>query len=244
MSAAVATPLMQQYREIKARHQSAILFFRMGDFYEMFYEDAETAARVLGLTLTSRNNGGAAEVPLAGVPVRAGQDYLRRLVQQGYRVAICEQVEDPKVAKGIVRREVVETVSPGVAFADELLDGARNNFIAAIGLAGRGDDGRRIAGLAAADISTGELRLSVVSMEELDAVLARIAPRELLVPRGGDVLPRTATLDGALVTERDSWEFDDAMVSRGSSASVTSTASASRHAMRRRSELRGHCFAI
>jgi DNA mismatch repair protein MutS len=140
VSSAVATPLMQQYREIKARHQSAILFFRMGDFYEMFYEDAETAARVLGLTLTSRNNGGAAEVPLAGVPVRAGQEYLRRLVQQGYRVAICEQVEDPKVAKGIVRREVVETVSPGVAFADELLDGSRNNFIAAIGATVRGDD--------------------------------------------------------------------------------------------------------
>jgi DNA mismatch repair protein MutS len=202
---------MQQYREIKSRHQSAILFFRMGDFYEMFYEDAETAARVLGLTLTSRNNGGAAEVPLAGVPVRAGPDYLRRLVQQGYRVAICEQVEDPKVAKGIVRREVVETVSPGVVFADELLDGARNNFIAAIGPVGRGDDGRRIAGLAAADISTGELRLSVVAMDELDAALARIAPRELLVPRGGNVLPRTSTLDGALVTERDNWEFDEAM---------------------------------
>jgi DNA mismatch repair protein MutS len=211
VSGAVATPLMQQYREIKARHQSAILFFRMGDFYEMFYEDAETAARVLGLTLTSRNNGGAAEVPLAGVPVRAGQEYLRRLVQQGYRVAICEQVEDPKVAKGIVRREVVETVSPGVAFADELLDGARNNFIAAIGHGTRGDDGRAMAGLAAADVSTGELRLSVVPSDELDALLARIAPRELLVSRGSDVLPRTATLDGALVTERDGWEFDDAM---------------------------------
>src|SRR5919205_606030 len=95
-----ATPLMQQYRDIKSRHQDAILFFRMGDFYEMFYEDAETAARVLGLTLTSRNNGGAAEVPLAGVPVKAVQEYLRRLVQLGYRVAICEQVEDPKPARG------------------------------------------------------------------------------------------------------------------------------------------------
>ena len=211
MSAAVATPLMQQYREIKARHQSAILFFRMGDFYEMFYEDAETAARVLGLTLTSRNNGGAAEVPLAGVPVRAGQEYLRRLVQQGYRVAICEQVEDPKVAKGIVRREVVETVSPGVAFADELLDGARNNFVAAIGPTTRGDDGRPLAGLAAADVSTGELRLSIIPLEALDAMLARIAPRELLVPRGADVLPRSAALDGALVTDRDAWEFDAAM---------------------------------
>ena len=211
MSGAVATPLMQQYREIKARHQSAILFFRMGDFYEMFYEDAETAARVLGLTLTSRNYGGAAEVPLAGVPVRAGPEYLRRLVQQGYRVAICEQVEDPKNAKGIVRREVVETVSPGVAFADELLDGARNNFIAAIGPATRGDDGRPLLGLAAADVSTGELRLSIVPPDALDAMLARVAPRELLVPRGSDVPPRSAALDGALVTDRDAWEFDAAM---------------------------------
>src|SRR6478735_3898390 len=98
----------------------------------MFYDDAETAARVLGITLTSRNNGGAASVPLAGVPVKAASDYVRRLVQRGFRVAICEQVEDPKVAKGVVRREVVETVTPGVAFADDLLDGARNNFICAV----------------------------------------------------------------------------------------------------------------
>ena len=118
-----ATPLMQQYREIKSRHQDAILLFRMGDFYEMFYDDAEIASRHLGLTLTARNNGGAAEVPLAGVPVKAVGEYLRRLVQQGFRVAICEQVEDPKLAKGIVRREVVETVTPGAAFSDDLLDG-------------------------------------------------------------------------------------------------------------------------
>src|SRR5437763_14900656 len=123
---------MQQYREIKGRHQNAILFFRMGEFYEMFYEDAETASRVLGLTLTSRNNGGASEVPLAGVPVKAAGDYVRRLVQRGFRVAICEQVEDPRVAKGVVKREVIETVTPGAAFADDLLDGARNNFIVAI----------------------------------------------------------------------------------------------------------------
>src|ERR687889_1893120 len=108
----MSTPLMQQYRDIKSRHQDAILFFRMGEFYEMFYDDAEIASRVLGLTLTSRNNGGAADVPLAGVPVKAVQDYVRRLVARGYRVAVCEQVEDPKVAKGIVRRAVVETVTP------------------------------------------------------------------------------------------------------------------------------------
>jgi DNA mismatch repair protein MutS len=200
---------MQQYREIKARHQSAILFFRMGDFYEMFYEDAETAARVLGLTLTARNNGGAAEVPLAGIPVKAGQEYLRRLVQQGYRVAICEQVEDPRAAKGIVRREVVETVSPGVAFADDLLDGARNNFVVAIATSVRGDGGS--IGVAAADVSTGELRLCTTAAGELDAVLARLAPRELLVARGSAATPRGSTLDGALVTEREAWEFDEAM---------------------------------
>ena len=211
MNGAVATPLMQQYREIKARHPSAILFFRMGDFYEMFYDDAETAARVLGLTLTSRNNGGASEVPLAGVPVRAGPEYLRRLVQQGYRVAICEQVEDPKVAKGIVRREVVETVSPGVAFADELLDGARNNFIAALGPERPTPTGETVVGLAAADISTGELRLCIVLLDEVDAMLARVAPRELLVPKSGSLPARTPSLDGALVTEREPWEFDEAM---------------------------------
>src|ERR1041384_3050300 len=123
---------MQQYREIKSRHQDAILFFRMGEFYEMFYDDAETASRLLGLTLTSRNNGGAADVPLAGVPAKALNEYVRRLVQHGFRVAICEQIEAPRAAKGVVKRAVVETVSPGVAFADELLDGTRNNFICAL----------------------------------------------------------------------------------------------------------------
>lgn len=206
MTGGVVTPLMQQYREIKSRHESAILFFRMGDFYEMFYEDAETAARVLGLALTSRNNGGASEVPLAGVPVKAGPEYLRRLVQQGYRVAICEQVEDPKAAKGIVRREVVETISPGVAFADDLLDGARNNFVVAIGAAQQG-----MAGVAAADVSTGEFRLCVAPLAELDTMLARFAPREVVVPRGITTLPRSSALDGVLVTEREGWEFDATM---------------------------------
>jgi DNA mismatch repair protein MutS len=202
---------MQQYREIKAQHQSAILFFRMGDFYEMFYEDAETAARVLGLTLTARNNGGAAEVPLAGVPVKAGPDYVRRLVQQGYRVAICEQVEDPKLAKGIVRREVVETISPGVAFADDLLDGARNNFVVALVPSTTRAGAAALVGVAAADVSTGELRLCTMPAGELEALLARLAPRELLVPRGGEGLQRSAALDGVLLTEREAWEFDEPM---------------------------------
>jgi DNA mismatch repair protein MutS len=193
---------MQQYREIKDRHQNAILFFRMGDFYEMFYEDAETASRVLGLTLTSRNNGGANEVPLAGVPVKAAGEYLRRLVQQGYRVAICEQTEDPKQAKGIVRREVIETITPGAAFADDLLDGTRNNFLCAV--RSTGDK----TGIAAADLSTGEFRLIVSLSADVDAAMARLSPREILTQRdSGSALKRLPD-DGALVTEREAWEFD------------------------------------
>ncbi|HSA55278.1 MAG TPA: DNA mismatch repair protein MutS [Gemmatimonadaceae bacterium] len=201
-----ATPLMQQYHEIKARHANAILLFRMGDFYEMFYDDAETAARVLGLTLTSRNNGGAAEVPLAGVPVKAVTEYLRRLVQQGFRVAICEQVEDPRLAKGIVRRAVVETVTPGAVFEDELLDGQRHNFLCALCAAGA------MLGIAAADVSTGAFRLALVPIDDAAATLARFGPREVLVARGSTG-PHThgVRLNGVLVTEREEWEFDFAL---------------------------------
>ena len=205
-----STPLMQQYREIKDRHQNAILFFRMGEFYEMFYEDAEVASRVLGLTLTSRNNGGAAEVPLAGVPVKAAAEYLRRLVQQGFRVSICEQTEDPRQAKGIVRREVVETITPGAAFADDLLDGGRNNFLCAIFIEGGH------AGISAADLSTGELRLIVTAVADIDAVMSRLAPREILVARSVNADLRTAGPpgeEGALITEREAWEFDIGLAS-------------------------------
>jgi len=208
VSREAATPLMQQYREIKARHQNAILFFRMGDFYEMFYEDAEVASRALGLTLTSRNNGGASAVPLAGVPVRAVSEYLRRLVQQGFRVSICEQVEDPKLAKGIVRREVVETITPGAAFSDDLLDGARNNFLCAIQQTGD------LVGVAALDVSTGEFRLITARPGDAPAVLARLSPREVIVlPASAATLSLANGLD-ALVTEREGWEFDAALASQ------------------------------
>ena len=203
MSREIATPLMQQYREIKARHQDAILFFRMGDFYEMFFEDAEIASRELGLTLTSRNNGGAAAVPLAGVPVKAVSEYLRRLVQRGHRVAICEQVEDPRLARGIVRREVVETITPGAAFADDLLDGSRNNYLCAVAR-----DGNTV-GVAAADLSTGELRLVLVASEDLPSAMTRLSPREVLIPAGSAEHPSSdGPGEGPLITEREPWEFD------------------------------------
>ena len=208
MTRATSTPLMQQYREIKDRHQNAILFFRMGDFYEMFYEDAETASRALGLTLTSRNNGGSSEVPLAGVPVKAASEYLRRLVQQGYRVAICEQTEDPRQAKGIVRREVIETITPGAAFADDLLDETRNNFLCAVHV-----DGEKV-GIAAADLSTGEFRLIVALLQDVEAAMSRLAPREILTARNAAATARPGIgEESALVTEREPWEFDPALAS-------------------------------
>ena len=203
--AAASTPLMQQYREIKSRHQDAILFFRMGDFYEMFYEDAEVASRTLGITLTSRNNGGANEVPLAGVPVKAAGEYLRRLIQQGFRVSICEQTEDPKLAKGIVRREVVETITPGAAFSDDLLDGARNNYLCALNREGD------LVGIAAVDLSTGELRLAVSQVADLESALSRFSPREVILAHGSNLahaLRGPAGEEGPMVTEREGWEFD------------------------------------
>src|SRR6478672_6679081 len=120
-------PMLKHWREVKAQHPATILFYRVGDFYEMFHEDAELAARVLEITLTSRGDG----VPLAGVPVKAAADYLRQLVAAGHRVAICEQVEDPKLAKGIVKREVIETLTPGAVLDDNFLAGARNNWLVA-----------------------------------------------------------------------------------------------------------------
>jgi len=188
---------MQQYRDIKARHPQAILFFRMGDFYEMFEDDAKLASRELGLTLTSRNNGGAAEIPLAGVPVKAATEYLRRLIAKGHRVAICEQIEDPKLAKGIVRRAVVETVTPGTVLTDDWLIRNRNNYIVAVDARGTA------AGLATLDITTGELILEVVPAADVESALARYEARELVVPADHPVTSSTTTL-----TTREAWEFD------------------------------------
>jgi DNA mismatch repair protein MutS len=219
------TPIMRRWAELKNAHPGSILLVGIGQFYETFYEDAELIARVLGLTLTSRNNGGAAQVPLAGVPVKAGADYVRRLVQLGHRVSICEQVEDPKTAKGVVRREVVETVTPGAAFSDELLDGSRNNFLCAMATGAKHNaksdttaDGKNAApqvGIAALDLSTGELRLLVVGHGEVEAMVARLSPREMVVPDDMAERMTTALADapgGApLISRRPAWEFDAAM---------------------------------
>src|SRR5919106_897803 len=202
MAKAEDTPLMQQWREAKSRHPDAIIFFRVGDFYEMFCEDAEEGARLLGLTLTSRNNGSAANVPLAGVPVRARDEYLERLIRLGRRVAVCEQVEDPAEAKGLVRRAVVETITPGAVLADALLSERRNNFLVALARA----DQQHLA-LCAVDASTGEVIAALVDAGSLEAELARYEPAELLLPHSWATEPFDYA-PGVSRTYRADWLFD------------------------------------
>src|SRR3990172_12453152 len=146
------TPAMKQYVQIKAEHSDAVLFFRMGDFYEMFFDDAKLASNVLGIALTSRDR--EKQIPMCGVPHHSAASYVAKLVRQGYKVAICEQVEDPSEAEGVVERSVKRVVTPGVAFDDELLESNANNFIAAI----TGNEAGY--GLACMDVTTGEFRLA------------------------------------------------------------------------------------
>jgi DNA mismatch repair protein MutS len=196
--------MMKQWADIKARHQGALLWFRVGDFYEMFHDDARTGARVLDIALTSRGDG----IPLAGVPVRAAAEYLRQALAAGHRVAICEQVEDPKLAKGIVRREVVQTISPGALLEDGWIPGARNNWIVAMGGWTDGPKGK-VVGVAAIDLSTGEFVLETAEANRAAETLARLDPAEMVVPTEEAEPPDCPTLcPSALRTPRDTWQFD------------------------------------
>src|SRR5690606_25058601 len=171
------TPLMKQHGEIKARYPDAILLFRVGDFYETFGNDAVVASKVLGITLTKRSNGAAASIELAGFPHHALDTYLHKLVKAGYRVAICDQLEDPKQAKGLVKRGVTELVTPGVATNDKLLDNKTNNFLAALHI----DDEK--SGVAFLDISTGECFVAQGNVEYMDKLLQSFQPSEVLISK-------------------------------------------------------------
>lgn len=168
------TPLMAQYFKIKQQHPDTILLFRVGDFFETFEEDAKIASKVLGITLTKRSNGAADDVPLAGFPHHAIDAYLPKLVRAGYRVAVCEQMENPKFAKGIVKREVIEVVTPGVTLSDKLLDHKKNNYVLAVFIK---DD---IAGLSFSDISTGEFYVYETKADQLSEQIQLINPSEIL----------------------------------------------------------------
>jgi DNA mismatch repair protein MutS len=196
------TPLMQQHRAIKQKYPDAILLFRVGDFYETFGEDAVRASTVLGITLTKRNNGAASSLELAGFPHHALDTYLHKLVKAGYRVAICDQLEDPKQAKGIVKRGVTEMVTPGLATHDKLLEHTSNNFLAGIQL------GENKHGISFLDISTGEFFVAEGDFDYIDKLLQTFQPAEVIFQKGKQ----------ALFTERfgkkfyfyclDAWIFD------------------------------------
>jgi DNA mismatch repair protein MutS len=179
------TPMMEQYLEIKAAYPGLLLFYRMGDFYELFFEDAEIASKALGIMLTKRGKHQGADIPMCGVPVERSDDYLHRLIAQGFRVAVCEQMEDPAAArargnKSVVRRDVVRVVTPGTLTEDTLLDARANNYLLAIARARSSSGGDRF-GLAWIDISTSEFTVTECAAGELAATLARINPNEAIV---------------------------------------------------------------
>src|SRR2546423_5973669 len=180
------TPVMEQYTEIKAANPDCLLFYRMGDFYELFFEDAEIAARALGIVLTKRGKHLGRDIPMCGVPVHRADEYLHRLIAMGNRVAVCEQIEDPAEArkrggKSIVRRDVVRLVTPGTLTEDTLLDARRNNYLLAIArVRGSTGENSRFA-LAWIDISTGEFRIGECDLAGLAAQIARLEPGEIIV---------------------------------------------------------------
>jgi len=179
------TPMMEQYLEIKAAHPGLLLFYRMGDFYELFFEDAEIASKALGIMLTKRGKHQGLDIPMCGVPVERSDDYLHRLIEKGFRVAVCEQMEDPAAArargsKSVVRRDVVRLVTPGTLTEDTLLDARTNNYLLAIARARSSAGGDRF-GLAWIDISTCEFMVTECAGAELQATLARINPNEAIV---------------------------------------------------------------
>jgi DNA mismatch repair protein MutS len=171
------TPLMQQHNAIKARYPDAVLLFRVGDFYETFNDDAIIASKVLGIVLTKRANGSASQQDLAGFPHHSLDTYLHKLVKAGYRVAVCDQLEDPKLAKGIVKRGVTEMVTPGVAVNDKILENASNNFLAAVHF------GKDLAGVSFLDISTGEFFVAQGNLEYVDKLLQSFKPAEVIFAR-------------------------------------------------------------
>lgn len=198
----VETPLMKQYVEMKAKHPDAILLFRVGDFYETFSDDAIIASEILGITLTRRANGQASHVELAGFPHHALDTYLPKLVRAGKRVAICEQLEDPKLAKKLVKRGITELVTPGVSMVDTCLDHRENNFLASLHLMDR-----KVWGLSLLDISTGEFLAAQGAPDYIDKLLGGFAPKELLIERGRKA-EAEAELSGKYLTfDLDDWVY-------------------------------------
>lgn len=209
------TPLMRQYNQIKRKHPETILLFRLGDFFETFGDDAVITARVCGITLTKRNNGAAGEMPLAGFPHHQLDNYLPKLVRAGYRVAVCEQMEDPKLARGIVKRDVVEVVTPGVAMYDRMLEAGSNTYVAAVCFMEK-KGAQRVAGVSFADVSTGEFNTCEVPADELRSLLETISPAEILIPKSlvAELQPLCEKLPNKpALTRLEEWIFEHSFAS-------------------------------
>lgn len=199
----VETPMMKQFNEIKDKHPDAILLFRVGDFYETFSQDAIDASAILGITLTKRANGAAQYVELAGFPHHALDTYLPKLVRAGRRVAICDQLENPKETKKLVKRGVTELVTPGVSISDTTLNHKENNFLCAIHFS------KKIAGVAFLDISTGEFFVTETSIDEVDKLLVNLSPKEILIERGKKTFFIEEFGPKYFVFEMDDWHFNE-----------------------------------
>ena len=224
------TPLMRQYHAVKKQHPSALLLFRLGDFYELFYEDAVVASKILQITLTSRNKEKDQAVPMCGVPYHAAENYIARLIRAGHKVAICEQMEQPGPGKKIVRREVVRVLTPGTASGSGLVEAKENNYLAAVarslpqanaaGAGGRGTE--VIVGLAFVDLSTGEFRATEFRGEKANArlrdELGVLRPREILLAKPVTLFPVAASTElenlGAVETRLDDWVFESNYATR------------------------------
>ena len=199
----VETPLMKQYYQFKSQHPDAILLFRVGDFYETFGDDAIKASSILGITLTRRANGSASSVELAGFPHHALDTYLPKLVRAGERVAICEQLEDPKLAKTIVKRGIIELVTPGVVLGDNVLSGKENTFLAAVYF------GKHQVGVSFLDISTGEFYVAEGDVAYVDKLLSNLAPKEVIYQRGADDRFRSSFGTRYYTYRLDEWVFSE-----------------------------------
>jgi DNA mismatch repair protein MutS len=206
------TPLMTQYYKVKKANPDTILLFRVGDFFETFEEDAKIASKVLGITLTKRSNGAADGVPLAGFPHHAIDTYLPKLVRSGYRVAVCEQMENPKFAKGIVKRDVIEVITPGVAFSDKLLDHKKNNYLMGICIkSSQRTDNEDIAGISFSDISTGEFYTFEVPASCIVQQIESISPAEILVQKKDreNITNLVQRINSSIkITKVDDWVFN------------------------------------
>jgi len=201
MASDATTPLMRQYNSIKQQVPKALLMFRLGDFYELFYDDAVVAARELEITLTARNKEKGAAIPMCGVPYHSAEGYIARLIQKGHRVAICDQMEDPRVAKKLVKREITRIVTPGTATDAHLLRSHENNYLAAVSL-----NGSR-AGFAHVDVSTGEFRATELATGEIGTAIEQLGAREVLIPADLPLLVPEEKTRRLLRTECESWTF-------------------------------------